>query len=170
MERILLIGFAFILASCAAAPQTRTEFVSTIKQGAGLSSFEKMTINRTLKSILVDLQAPLKECLNLKRQDYWVRGGIRTSNTVTRTYVTTLKKLSRNKAELTLQTTYDPNFGSEPPKGGFFEFAIDFQSKEQNKTIVTLYSGMSGQGDLNASFVKWINGEKADCPLTKASN
>jgi len=170
MERILLIGLTFLLASCAAAPQTRPEFVSKIKQGAGLSSFEEMTVNRPLKSILVDLQSPLKECLNLKRQDYWVRGGVRTSNTVTRTYTTTLKKLSHNQAELTLQTNYDPMIGSKPPKGGFFEFAIDFQSKENNKTIVTLYNGMSGQGDLNAAFVKWINGKKADCPLTNASN
>ena len=170
MKKILLLGLTFLLASCFTAPQTRVEFVGKIKQGAGLSSFKTMSINRPLNNIIRDLQTPLKECLNLQTQGYWTRGGGKSSNIVTTTYLTRLKKTASNKAELTMQTSYHPMTGAQPPKGGFYDFAIDFESQAKNKTLVTLYSGMSGQGDLNAAFTRWINGRKADCPLTKGIN
>ena len=167
MKKIILIGLSFLLASCFTAPQTRVEFVSKIKQGAGLSSYKTMTVNRSMNSTLRRLNRPLKKCLNVQVQSYWGRGGVQTSNIVTRTYVTKVKKTSSKTAELTMQTSYDPMTGSKPPKGGFYDYAIDFESIGKNKTKVTMYSGMTGQDDITDAFTKWVNGKKASCPLTK---
>lgn len=165
MKKLILLGYAVLLSACFAAPQSRVEFVGKIKQGAGLSSYRTITVNRSLASIVKSLQAPLKQCLNSQTQGYWARGGVRTSNIVTTKHFTTLKKTGKNTAELTMQTTYDPASGAQAPQGGFYDFAIDLESAGKAKTNATLYSGMSGQDDIAAAFISWMNGKKATCPL-----
>lgn len=170
MKKLLILSFVFALTACITPPQSRDEFVGKIKQGAGFSSYQTITVNRSLDAVLSSLRAPLKQCLNVEIQGHWARGGVRTSNIVTTRHLTTLKRIARNKAELTMQTTYDPASGAQPPKGGYYDFAIDFEALGHSKTKAVLYSGMSGQGDINAAFINWINGKRAACPLTENTN
>lgn len=165
--RVVLVSIVSLALAACAMPQTRQEFVGKIRQGAGLSSFTSVMVNQPLDTVLKHMDAPMQNCLNVTIKSYWTRDGIKSSNVVTTTYRTGIQRPDKNSAELTIRSTYAPLMGPEPPKGGFFDYAVDFEAVAKSKTKVTLYSGMSGQDDLSHAFVKWIHGRNTSCPLTK---
>jgi len=168
MKKVLLVLLTALTAACA-FPQTREEFVKAIRGGAGLSSYEEVTVNESLKSTLARLEQPLKTCLNVTINVYAVNsGGARIGGITTTTYRTKMETKGNGKAALTMQATHGSMIGSSPP-GGIYEVAVDFEAVGGNKTKAVIYSGRSGLSDLVQALKSWMSGRPAECSLTKGA-
>src|SRR5262245_25381787 len=106
---LLRLGLLFLLATPLLAlnvPQTRAEFVSAVASGARGVRMEKFTIERSFDEVYRSLESRCSPCLDVEVRRSGMVGG--TMEVSSSDYNPTLKRVSRDRAEFSLQVVHRP--------------------------------------------------------------
>jgi hypothetical protein len=159
----LVIGCCVVvLASCAAAPKTVSEFRTAVTQGASFMTHETYIINREFPVVVKNVGDKSKECLGF---GYTTRTTVGTSSRQTNvTYHPTVKLISNGKAEMFLQEKRTPQpIGS--PEGGAYIFLADINRVSETNTRITMYGPTFPTWTPIFSAIKgWAEGKSVKCP------
>lgn len=147
-------------------PQSRAEFVSAVQSGARGVRMETFTIDRPFDEVYRALEARCNPCLDVTVNRSGMVGG--TMEVTSADYNPTLKRMSGDRAEFSLQVVHRPRaIGEVTPAGGLFIMAADVKKAGARATEVTLYRPSMGFKDITRSFMSWVDGKSKDCPKIK---
>lgn len=152
-----------MLTSCVTmhTPQSRNEYVSAVSKGEGFSEMHKYTVNRSLKSVVNSLHRKGNECLAKKVTRSFAGSYSHVSSS---TYLPSIRYITKNKAEFTLQVEITPNNTSKPPKGGMYFLAADLVVASKNKTNIIMYAPSINAKDIINAIKGWSHGKDTACP------
>lgn len=157
-----------LAASPAAAievPQTREEFVQAVAAGARGAKMETVVVERGFDDVYRALEARTNPCLDMEVRRTAHVGYVERSSS---DYNPTLRRLSGDRAELTLQVVHRPRgVGHTPPPGGLFVMAADIRRAGPSRTEVVLYRPTMGFKDITRALLQWAEGASTDCPKLK---
>lgn len=160
---IALVG----LSGCAThigAPQTREDFVSTMRAGGLFKNAETTIIRRPVNAVLADVKDFANQCLNVsvtRPANYAIKevGGKTT-------YRTAVHSGQDGVSVLAMQEDYNVKFERGAPPGGIFTFAAEVRAAAGGHTQVDVYY-ITTKGSIAEALKKWASGDKQGCPSLK---
>ena len=162
---IMLATVTLILTACAIppAPQNREELIVGVKKGATFTQHESHIIKRPLAKVYKSLRPKVRKCLSVKVTSTMQQGyAIHTSTSI---YRPSMRKVSKSRAEISLQVEHIPRpIGNTMPKGGFFILATNIEAVSKNRTRITTYGPSIGHDDLFVAMKDWAQGKNTPCP------
>ena len=162
MQRLMIACCAVLLASCAAAPKTVTEFRAAMIQKPAFTKQEVHVINREFSVVVKNVERKSKECLGFGYTTTTTAGvGSRQSTVVYHPHV---KVVGDGTAEMIMQMEHIPKaIGS--PEGGAYVFLTDIKKMSATKTRITMYGTSFPTWEPIFSAIKgWAEGESVKCP------
>ena len=163
---ITLATVGLLLAACTIppAPQNRQELITAIEKGATFTQHETHIIKRPINQVYNSLRPKVRKCLAVKITSTMQQGyGIHTSTSI---YRPSMRKVSKSRAEISLQVEHIPRGigGDTMPKGGYFIIASDIEAVAKNRTKITTYGPSVGHDDLFVALKNWAQGKNTPCP------
>lgn len=147
-------------------PQNREEFVKAVKSGARGVRMETFTLDRSFDEVYRTLEARCTPCLDVMVKRSGMVGG--TMEVSSSDYNPTLRRLSADRAEFSLQVVHRPRaIGEVTGPGGLYLMAADVKRVGAKTTEVTLYRPSMGYKDIYRSLMAWADGKSNDCPKIK---
>lgn len=167
MRRLFPIGLALLLTGCGTFPQTPEEFRAYYLAETRPFLFDTIArqetyeTRRSFREVERRLTDRIEHCLNVTvRKTAWVGTHLETTVMV---YHTKIRRVGKDRAEITLQQDGAVGVGAKAPEGGAYIMLVDLESKKGGGTSMTMY-GRSVGPDFFEAFERWANGGDPSCP------
>jgi hypothetical protein len=161
---LLLLAFA----SPAAAiwvPQTRAEFTDAVAKGTKGAKMETFVVERGFDEVVRTIESRCAPCLDKLVERTANVGYVEHSSS---DYNPTFKRVSRDRAEFTMQVVHRPRgVGAVPPPDGLYVIAADLKRAGADRTEIVIYRPVMGFKEIPRALLQWAEGSSTDCPKLK---
>jgi hypothetical protein len=168
MRNAALVALATaVLSGCSMNyPQTREEFRQGVVSSDSRSKLvDTYVAKRRFEDVVQSLKQNVEACFDQNVTTRRTQGGMTTMNQ-TDEWRTTLKVISRNRAEVTTQMTMKGAIVPvKVPPGGFYVTAVDIDRLAPSTTKLSYYgSTTSGSKERWDLIRQWSDGKSTSCP------
>lgn len=150
------------LAGCAAAPQTRQEYISAVASSDSTRAMKDTYVaRRSFDQVVATVKQKADECLTFTRTHLMKTGGM-TTGAMRSDVHTTVRVVSPGHAELSYQYTLSGMVVGKAPEGGYYHLVVDIDRVTPSSTRLSYY-GVKDKDSWEA-IRTWSEGRSADCP------